>query len=313
MISWLATMRVYTGLDVWSDFGGRFPWKSRLIDVGNGVRMAVVDEGPRDAPLTFLLLHGNAGWGYLYREFIRRLSPKYRVIAPDHVGFGRSDKPRDPRWYSLERHIDDLGRVLRELSPSRIVPVVQDWGGPIGMGWAVKQPDRVAGVVVLNTWAFVRDPRLKLPWPFKLLVLGRGGWKRCTRSNVFVELLLARRGPRRLTEEDLAPYRAPFPTPDDRVGIARFPQLIPETKDPFHESYATMAYVEDHLSRLRQKPALICWALKDPAFKKPQLERWQHLFARVDGPHLLEGAGHFLQEDAPEAILEQIERWARTL
>jgi haloalkane dehalogenase len=91
MISCTAAMRVYTGLDVWSDFGGRFPWKSRLIDVGGGVRMAVVDEGPRDAALTFLLLHGNPTWGYLYREFIRRLSPRFRVIAPDHVGFGRSD------------------------------------------------------------------------------------------------------------------------------------------------------------------------------------------------------------------------------
>ena len=303
-------MRVYPGLDVWSDFGGRFPWKSRLIDVDQGVRQAVVDEGPRDAPLTFLLLHGNPTWGYLYREFIRRLSPRYRVIVPDHVGFGRSDKPRDPRWYTLERHIDNLGRVLRELQPSRVVPVMQDWGGPIGMGWATKQADRVAGVVVLNTWAFVRQPRLKLPWLFKFLVLGRGGWKRSVQKNLFVELFLAKGGPRPLSDEELEPYRAPFPTPDDRVGIGRFPQLIPETKDPFHESYATMAFIEDHLSRLRQKPALISWALKDRAFRKPQLERWQHLFARVDGPHLLEGAGHFLQEDAPGAILDQIERWA---
>ncbi|HTO96168.1 MAG TPA: alpha/beta fold hydrolase [Myxococcales bacterium] len=306
-------MRVYTGLDVWSDFGGRFPWKSRLIDVGSGVRMAVVDEGPRDAPVTFVLLHGNPTWGYLYREFIRRLSPRYRVIVPDHVGFGRSDKPRDPLCYTLERHIDDLGRVLRELSPTRVVPVMQDWGGPIGMGWATRQPDKVAGVVVLNTWAFVRQPRLKLPLVFKLLVLGRGGWKRSVRSNIFVERFLARLGPRRLGDQELEPYRAPFPTPDDRVGIARFAQLIPETKDPFHESYAAMAYIEDHLSRLREKPALICWALKDPAFRKPQLERWQGLFARVDGPHLLEGAGHYLQEDAPGAILEQMERWAAAL
>src|SRR6266404_1777066 len=275
MVSCAAPMRVYTGLDVWSDFGGRFPWKSRLIEVDPGVRQAVVDEGPRDAPLTFLLLHGNPTWGYLYREFIRRLSPRYRVIVPDHVGFGRSDKPRDPRWYTLERHIDNLGRVLRELQPSRVVPVIQDWGGPIGMGWATKQADRVAGVVVLNTWAFVRQPRLKLPWLFKFLVLGRGGWKRSVQKNLFVELFLAKGGPRPLSEEELEPYRAPFPTPDDRVGIGRFPQLIPETRNPFHESYATMAFIEDHLSRLRQKPALISWALTDRAFRQPQLERTQ--------------------------------------
>ncbi|HUJ26643.1 MAG TPA: hypothetical protein VLW85_11535, partial [Myxococcales bacterium] len=79
-------MRVYTGLDVDSDFGGRFPWKSRRIEVDQGVRQAVVDEGPRDAKLTFLLAHGNPTWGFLYREFVKRLSSRYRVIAPDHVG-----------------------------------------------------------------------------------------------------------------------------------------------------------------------------------------------------------------------------------
>src|SRR5260221_2442629 len=150
-------MRVYTGLDVWFDFGGRFPWKSRLIEVDHGVRLAVVDEGPRDARLTFLLLHGNPTWGLLYREFIRRLSPKYRVIAPDHAGFGRSDKPRDPRWYTLARHIENLGKVLEELKAERVVPVMQDWGGPIGMGWATRNSDKLAGLVVLHNAAFRRD------------------------------------------------------------------------------------------------------------------------------------------------------------
>src|SRR5207244_8272856 len=131
--------------------------------------------------------------------------------------------------------------------------------------------------------------------------------------NMSVAFLLARGGPRKLTDEQLNPYRAPFPYPDDRVGIARFPQLIPQTKNQGHESWATMAHVEDGLARLREKPALICWALKDRAFRKQMLERWQHVFTRVDGPHLLPEAGHFLQEDAPDAILDRIERWAAAL
>ncbi len=306
-------MRIYQGLDVQSDFGGRFPWKSRLVEVDHGVRQAVVDEGPRDAKLTFLLLHGNPTWSFLYREFIRRLSPNYRVIAPDHVGFGRSDKPRDPRWYTLDRHIGNLGKVLAELKAERVVPVIQDWGGPIGMGWATRHPDQVRGVVVLNTSAFVREPRTRLPLLFKLLVLGKGGWKRVVQKNFFVEFLLARGGPRRLTDEELMPYRAPFPTADDRVGIARFPQLIPETRHQLHESWATMAHIEDGIARLRGKPALICWALKDRAFGREVLQRWQRAFARVDGPHLLPDAGHFLQEDAPGPILDHIERWAAGL
>ena len=303
-------MRVYTGLDVQSDFGGRFPWKSRLVEVDHGVRQAVVDEGPRDAPLTFLLLHGNPTWGFLYRNFIERLSKRFRVIAPDHVGFGRSDKPREPRWYTLARHIANLGKVADELGAANVVPVMQDWGGPIGMGWATRNPDRVKGVVVLNTAAFVREPPVKLPLIFKLLVLGKGGWKRVTQRNFFVEFFLPKGAVQPL---DLDPYRAPFPTSDDRVGMARFPQLIPETKNQGHESWHTMAEIEDGLARLREKPALICWAQKDRAFRKPALDRWQRVFSRIDGPHLLPAAGHFLQEDAPGAILDNIERWAATL
>jgi haloalkane dehalogenase len=299
-------MRVYTGLDVHSDFGGRFPWKSRLVQVDDGVRQAVVDEGPRDAPLTFLLLHGNPTWSYLYREFIARLSARYRVIAPDHAGFGRSDKPRDPRWYTLDRHIRNLGKVLDELRAERVVPVLQDWGGPIGMGWATRNPERVKGVVVFNTWAFVRNPPIKLPWLYRFLVLGKGGWKRSVQSNIFVELGLKRGH----TDESLVPYRAPFPTPDDRIGVARFPQLVPEARDHQHESWATMASIEDGLEHLRGKPALICWGRKDPMFRKQILLRWTRAFDEVDGPWLLSRAGHFLQEDEPDALLDHMERWA---
>src|SRR3989449_9963120 len=143
--------------------------------------------------------------------------------------------------------------MIRRPPRSTLFPyttLFRSWGGPIGMAWATKHPERIAGVVVLNTWAFVRQPRLKLPWLFKVLVLGRGGWKRSTQSNVFVELLLAQGGPRHLTQAELDPYRAPFPTPDDRVGTARFPQPVPGTKNPFHESYGRTAWIEDHLPRL---------------------------------------------------------------
>jgi haloalkane dehalogenase len=303
-------MRIYNRLDVMSDFGGRFPWRSHFFDTGDGVRQAFVDEGPRDAELTFLLLHGNPTWSFLYRRFIERLCRRHRIIAVDHVGFGRSDKPRDPAYYSLERHIRNLGGLLEHVGARHVVPVMQDWGGPTGMGWATRHPERVAGVVVLNTFAFVREPRQKLPWLFKFLALGRGGWKRSTRDNFFVELFMAKGGPRKLSDDDLNPYRAPFPTPEDRIGVARFPQLIPETERPTHETWATMAAIEDALPGLREKKALVCWAEKDRAFGKKVLARWLQVFATVDGPHRLPRAGHFLQEDEPEIILDYIERWA---
>ena len=300
--------RIYEGLDVESDFHGQFPWKSQRVDVGGGIRQAVVDEGPHAAPVTFVLLHGNPTWEFLYRKFIAELSKDYRVVVPDHVGFGRSDKPRDPSYYTLERHIENLTATLDHLQVNRAVLVMHDWGGPIGMGWATRHPERTAGFVILDTWAFVRNPPMKLPWVFKILVLGKGGWRRATQKNVFTELFLIRGS--KLDAATAEGYRAPHPTPEDRAGIARFPQLIPETDDRDHEAWSTMAAIEDGLSALADRPALVMWALKDPAFRKEHMERWKQLFRWVDGPHVLPGVKHYLQEEAPREILERIRAWA---
>jgi pimeloyl-ACP methyl ester carboxylesterase len=300
--------RVYEGLNLESDFQGQFPWRSHRIDVGGGIRQAVVDEGPRAAPVTFVLLHGNPTWGFLYRKFVTVLAEEYRVVVPDHVGFGRSDKPLDPAYYTLERHIANLTLTLERLNVNRAVLVMQDWGGPIGMGWATRHVDRVGGFVVMNTWAFVERPPLKLPWLFKLLVLGKGGWKRATQRNLFTEMFLIRGS--RLDTATADAYRAPHPTPAERIGIARFPQLIPETANPAHESRRTMATIESALPSIADRPALLMWAQKDRAFNALQLERWRTLFGNLDGPHLLPAAGHFLQEDAPDEIVPRLRAWA---
>ncbi len=304
--------RAYSGLDVHSDIGGQFPFPSRLVDVGDGVRQAYVDEGPRDARTTFLLLHGNPTWGYLWRRFIPPLAREHRVIVPDHVGFGRSDKPRDLAYYTLDRHVENLTRVLDAADARNVVPVVQDWGGPIGMGWAVRHADRVRGVVLLNTWAFVRDPPMKLPLLFKILVLGEGGRKRAMNSNFFTEFFLRKGGLRPLDDRVMEGYRAAHPTPEDRAGIAAFPRMIPETAKPDHPAWRTMAEIEDGLAKIREKPALIVWPTRDQAFKEVHLRRWQGAFAKVDGPHRVH-ARHYCQEDAPEEILARIQSWARTL
>jgi haloalkane dehalogenase len=236
------------------------------------------------------------------------LAIDYRVVVPDHVGFGRSDKPRDPSYYTLERHVENLTATLGRLDVKRAVLVMQDWGGPIGMGWATRHPERVAGLVILDTWAFVNYPSMKLPWLFKLLVLGKGGWRLATEHNLFTELFLIRGS--NLDTATAEAYRAPHPVPEDRVGIARFPQLIPETNDRAHESWSSMARIEDRLSTVADRPALIVWARKDPAFTAAHLERWKALFKDLEGPHVLPRAKHFLQEDAPTEILQWIRAWA---
>jgi pimeloyl-ACP methyl ester carboxylesterase len=301
-------VRVYQGLDVGGDFRGQFPWASQRVDVGGGVLQAVVDEGPRAAPITFVLLHGNPTWGFQYRKLIAGLAADYRVVVPDHVGFGRSDKPRDPSYYTLERHVANLTTTLDRLRVDRAVLVMHDWGGPIGMGWATRHAERTVGLVILDTWAFVKQPPFRLPWLFKLLVLGKGGWRRATRRNLFTELFLIRGT--KLDAATAAAYRAPHPDPADRVGIARFPQLIPETHDSAHESWRAMAKIEDALPVLADRPALVVWAPKDPAFNAAQLERWTTIFRNVDGPHLLPRARHFVTEEAPDEILRRIKAWA---
>src|SRR5688572_4163479 len=120
--------RVYEGLDLNSDFGGLFPWKSRKTTIDGKNKMAYIDEGPEDAPLTFLGIHGNPTWSCLYREFIRRLSKTYHVVAPDMIGFGRSDKPREPDYYTLDQHIENLKQLASRLKLKNVVLVVQDWG-----------------------------------------------------------------------------------------------------------------------------------------------------------------------------------------
>ncbi len=298
-------MRIYTGLDVTSDFGGRFPRTSQFVDHG-GVRQAYVDEGPRDAAVTLLCLHGNPTWGFLYRAFIRRLSTRQRVIAVDHVGFGRSDKPRDPAYYSIARHVENLEQLLAETRATNVIPIIHDWGGPIGMGWATRHPETVAGVVVLNTTAFVKDPVPNLPRLFKVLA---GGWRRAVDNNFFVEWFVGRHGTvRKMTKDDLDPYRAPFPTPADRMGMARMPNIW-EGGNPGYETYAGAVATEEGLPHLRDKPALICWASRDRAFKQRHLARWQRVFTSIDGPHRLPSAAHFLQEDAAPEILDHVERW----
>jgi pimeloyl-ACP methyl ester carboxylesterase len=302
--------RTYPQLDVHSDQGGLFPFKSKRLDVGGGIQQAYIDEGPRDAELTFLLAHGNPTWSFLWRRFIMHLSVNHRVIAPDDVGFGRSDKPRDPTYYTLEGHIKNLETLMDHVGAKNVVVVAQDWGGPIAYGWATRHPERVSGCVVLNTWAMLKDPPLKLLWLFKKLVLGTGGWHRITQKNFFVETIIPRVGTnRKLSPKEMDAYRAPFPTPEDRIGIARFPQLIPETHDATHESRATMQAIEEGLEGLRKKPALIVWGLKDKAFRKAHLERWTRTFDDVDGPYKLANAIHYLQEDAPDEILKRIDLW----
>lgn len=297
-------------LDINSNFGGRFPWKSRFIDHG-GIRQAYIDEGNPNATLTFVCLHGNPSWSFLYREFIKHFLKKHRVIAVDHVGFGRSDKPHNEEYYTIEQHIKNLGHLLDETQAKNIIPIIHDWGGPIGMGWATRHPENIKGIVVLNTSVFTKAPIPKLPWLSRLLM---DGWKNAIRFNLLVELFIGKSGTaRKMRKEDLDPYRAPFPTPDDRIGMACMPNIYQSTifsRNNYYsnEPYAGASATEAALTKLRQKPAIICWGLKDPGFGKKIIKLWQNVFSDLE-TYLFSNASHLVQEDIPNEVIKHIENW----
>lgn len=278
-----------------------FPFRSRFHAV-DGVRLAYVDQG-KGEPI--ILLHGNPTWGYLYRKFIPPLSRRNRIIVPDHMGFGRSDKPLDPSLYRLARHMQNLESLLLKLDIKNATLVVQDWGGPIGLGFAVRHPDRIKRLVILNTWAWVIPAGTRIhplleqfrsPGLGEALVQG---------LNLFVEGFLPAGIYRkeRVTPALMRGYRAPFPDWNSRVGILAFPRDIVIGDD--HPSAPTMSEISQKLPALRV-PALLIWAMKDPAFPRAVVGLWQKIYPHAE-LHALERAGHYLQEDEPEAIVGLIQ------
>ncbi|MFN0120882.1 MAG: alpha/beta fold hydrolase [Blastocatellia bacterium] len=281
------------------DFGGTFPFKSQYHSTANG-RMAYVDEGAGEP---VVLLHGNPTWGYLYRHFIPPLAETRRVVVPDHIGFGRSDKSLAP--LRLADHIQNFTELALALDLQDATLVMQDWGGPIGLGFAVKHPERVKRLVVMNTWAF-RIPagaplhplleQFRLPGIGEALVQG---------LNLFVEGFLPAGIHQRenLNEAMMSAYRAPFPDFNSRIGTLAFPRDIAVGEE--HPSTLTIGEIEDNLNKLRV-PALIVWGVRDMAFPPQMIKgRWLKYFPDAE-VHRLENASHFLQEDEPERIVELI-------
>jgi haloalkane dehalogenase len=276
-----------------------YPFASHYAEVG-GARVHYVDEGS-GPPL--LLLHGNPTWSFLYRDVIAGLRDRFRCIAPDYPGFGLSDAPPRDYGFTPAEHARVLERlVVDELDLRGATMMVQDWGGPIGFAVAGRHPDRFARFVIANTWAWPKsDPGTQL---FSRLVGGAIGRRLIASRNIFVEKIVPGGVKRRtLPDEVMAAYRGPFPTPASRRPIAVLPGEILASR-PF------LAEVEGRLDALRDRPALIVWPTADQAFGRAERERWEATFAD-HRTVLLEGAGHYVQEDAADEIVAAIREWSR--
>ena len=256
----------------------------------DGLRLHYLDEGTGPPVVLF---HGEPTWAYLYRKVAAVLiDAGYRVVVPDLPGFGRSDKPVDPDFYTYDRHVAAVAAVTEHLDLEGATAVVQDWGGPIGLRLAVEHPDRFRRLSILNTGLFTGRGRMSE---------GFLAWRAFVEKvdELPVGSIMRRSMIRPWGDEVLAAYEAPFPGPEFKVGAHRFPLIVPMTPDD--PGAAEMTAV---LARLGSwdRPAQVLFSTADPIFTTSVGER---LAAHIPGAGALETideAGHFLQEDAGDEV-----------
>ena len=272
---------------------------------GAGHRMHYVDEGRGDP---VLMLHGNPSWSFYYRDLISELKSSHRVIAPDHIGCGRSDKPNDDRYdYTLSTRVADLGVLVDSLDLRRITLVMHDWGGMIGMAWAVQHPDRCARLVVMNTAAFPLPTSQNLPASLALARTPGIGALLVRGANAFsrgaVRYCVTRRP---MSKAVAAGYVEPYDSWAHRIAVHRFVQDIPLEEND--RAYLVVKETADALIHLVDKPMLICWGLKDFVFGHQFLDEWVRRFPGAEVQRF-EDCGHYILEDAGEDIIPLVRKF----
>lgn len=271
----------------------QYPFASNFLEV-NGVRLHYLDEGSGPA---VLMLHGQPTWSYLYRKMIPPLvAAGYRCIVPDLMGFGLSEKPRDEGEYSLQRHVELVTGLLDWLEVRGVTPVVQDWGGPIGLRYAIENQENVNALVILNT--MVRP--MHVPWFFKLLFQRRYSGFLIRRLDLMRKIAFAKgllfKKP--LAAEAKTEYKMPHPNGASRAGVAAFPKMVPSSDR--HPNYTYLMETEQVLKQW-DIPVLVMFSDRDRVFKADEGRRIAQMVPNGRFT-LVPGAGHFLQEDAGEYI-----------
>jgi haloalkane dehalogenase len=274
-----------------------FPFEPHFAEI-DGLRVHFVDEGDGDP---ILLVHGEPTWSFLYRKIIGPLSSRARVLAPDLLGFGRSDKPTDRAFYTYDRHGAAFTAFARTLDLVNLTVVVHDWGGPIGLRFAAENPERMARLVVLNTGLYSPSPR----WPTPGFMQWRSFAERVG-LDLPVGKIVQGASLTELPPEVIAAYDAPFPVPEAKTGAAMFPMLVPlSPEDPGAQE---MMRARDALASW-DKPALVLFGDSDPVFPPGVAKAMARLLPTAGEPEILPGAAHFLQEDRGDEIAQRIGRF----
>jgi haloalkane dehalogenase len=260
-----------------------YAYEPNYVDAG-GLRLHHIDVGEGGTVVCF---HGEPSWSYLYRHMLEGLVESgHRVVCPDLVGFGRSDKPTDQRWYTYQRHVESVTAHLDQIDLADTTVVVQDWGGPIGLRWAVEHAEKVARLVILNTGLFTGR-----------VSKGFMAWRKFAERtpDLPVGRIIQGATTTELSPKVVAAYEAPFPNPESKAGAQRFPLLVPLSEDD--PGVEEMMAVRDELSRW-EKPALVAFSDSDPVFPYPKAgEQFTGLIPGAGEQLRIADAAHFLQED----------------
>ena len=275
-----------------------YPFVGAYLDL-DGIRRHYLDEGSGDP---VVMLHGNPTWSFYYRNLVLALRGNCRTIVPDHVGCGFSDKPEAARYeYTLRRRVEDLEVLLDHLGVTKnITLVLHDWGGMIGMAYAVRHPERIRRLVLLNTGAFHLPAGKPFPTSIGLCRNTPFGSFLIRRLNVFSRAAVRWCCTRRPMSAPVRHgYLSPYDSWENRIAVLRFVQDIP--LNPGDPSYELVSETARGLSQFQTIPTLICWGEKDFVFDQHFLAEWQRRFPAAE-VHRFPDAGHYVLEDAGEEI-----------
>ena len=283
-----------------TDWRALYPFASHELRV-DGHRYHYLDEGQGE---TLLLVHGNPTWSFYWRGIVEQLRGRYRLIVPDHLGCGLSDKPQHYP-YRLANHVANLRTLVETLDLRQVTLLAHDWGGAIGLGAAVDMPERFARLVLFNSAAY-RDTRI--PWRIAVCRWPLLGTLAVRGFNAFARaaLTMATNQPGGLSPAVQAGLIAPYDSWAHRVAVHRFVQDIP--LDTRHPSYATLASIERRLESLVDRPVQLVWGMRDWCFTPHFLERYRTFFPAAEVVTFPE-AGHYVVEDALAQIVPAVDRF----
>lgn len=261
------------------------------------MRMHYVDEGPADAEVVFLCLHGEPSWSYLYRKMIPVFSAAgHRSVAPDFFGFGRSDKPKEDESYTFDFHRNSILRLIEHLDLKNITLVCQDWGGLIGLTLPHEMSERFTRLLVMNTGLGTGE---NPPGP------GFMAWRDYCNANPDMDVgaLMGRATPH-LTPEEVAAYAAPFPDVTFKAGVRRFPNMVPD--NPQADGTEISRKAKDFLKNQWAGQSFLATGMKDPVLGPPAMKALAGIIKNAPEPYAIEEGGHFVQEWGEEIATEAL-------